>query len=65
MNPNREVLVHTRWRTVHELHKDGTTRCGNGLYRPDSYETMKANQLGPKERLCERCEWIVKRRPDG
>jgi hypothetical protein len=65
MNPNRKVLVHTRWRRFHELHKDGTTRCGNATFHPENYQLMTLSQLLPGDRLCERCRWIVKRRPDG
>lgn len=63
MSATRDVLVHTRRRTVHELHADGTTRCGNGLNRPDDYVKMKANQVPPRARGCERCSWIVERVP--
>jgi hypothetical protein len=61
----REVLVHRRRRTVHELRADGTTRCGNGLNRPDDYEQMKANEVPARARSCLRCVWIVERRPFG
>jgi hypothetical protein len=59
MDPRRTVLVHKRWRTVHELNADGTTPCGNGNSDDrSSYDEMKFNQV-VKPRRCERCVWIV------
>jgi hypothetical protein len=42
MSATRDVLVHSRLLTVHELHSEGTARCGNGLNNPAPYEKMKA-----------------------
>jgi hypothetical protein len=67
----RKVLVHRRWRTVHELREDGTTLCGNGLgftnpkaaTRPgrtkppaDDYELLWSDELPPHARSCKVCK---------
>ena len=65
MSSMREVLVHRRRRTVHELRQNGTTRCGNGLTSPGDYEKMKANEVEASARDCLRCAWIIERRPLG
>jgi hypothetical protein len=65
MNDTRKVLVHRRWRTVHEVRADGTSRCGNGEAQPGAYVSMQAKDVGPGARACARCDWIVERRPNG
>jgi hypothetical protein len=58
LNPDRRVLVHRRWRTIHELHPDGTTRCGNAVYK--SYVAMRFRDTHrPPDRRCARCVWIT------
>lgn len=47
-DPRRNVLVHRRWRTVHQLGKDGMTLCGNGRAthrNVDSYDLLPLNQV--------------------
>ena len=64
-DPKRMVLVHKRWRTVHELRADGTTLCGNATGASKtaadlaSYELLRADSLPPRARACERCSWIL------
>jgi hypothetical protein len=52
-NPNRQVMIHKRWKTIHELH-DGRTCCGNGLR--NDYERMikmRFSAAHPIGRACE------------
>ena len=44
MNPTRDVLVHRRLRTVHELRSNGLAYCGNGNNRPEDYDRMQADE---------------------
>jgi hypothetical protein len=60
-SPTREVIVHSRTRTVHELRSDGSTRCGNGGNKPQRYVRMQANQAPAGARACERCASIPAR----
>ena len=78
MAGRRKVLVHRRWRTVHELREAGTTLCGNGLgftnpnaaTRPgrtkppaDDYELLWSDELPPHARSCKACERTMTGKP--
>jgi hypothetical protein len=60
MSSKRDVIFHPCWGTVHELWPNGTTRCGSRVtIRVDDHLRVKADELPPKARSCERCRRIV------
>jgi hypothetical protein len=60
MSSKRDVLFHPRWRTVHEVWPDGTTRCGNGHTIPVvAYVSMKADELPSKAHGCKTCARVI------
>ena len=44
LKPSDPVLVHQRWRTVHEVNTSGETCCGNGLGGKGTFLPMTRSQ---------------------
>lgn len=62
---SRVVLVHPRWRTVHELYANGTAAngpaCGNPLDKID-YQSMSARNVEPGWPPCQSAACDKRRR---
>jgi hypothetical protein len=58
---NRQVLIHKRWRTVHELDGDQTL-CGNGKPPWSRFRKVPASTVKPGDHPCGSCARVIEKR---